>query len=550
MSTLFFILIFLANILTPASALAGNDLIVSCEPEQAPNTGFCETTPADTPLFDETNWLPGNSIIQTLTVQNKSFEDDCDLYLSADAKTDSVLKSVLENKISRNSSIVHQGTMAQLLDALDPIFLETIPTNQTYIYNWQVAMDTTANNDYQDLSLVFDLNLHFTCGIPPEPTPTPNPYQDLVLNEIFPNPCDETQEWVEIHNASGQDLDISAWGISDATNIPSHFESFATGTIIPTGGFSFLSFNSIFNNTFDYARLFNNFSILWDTSQEYPNTTEGISWSRQPDGTWCPTIPTLNGPNGPCLDSPVSVDCGEGDNGGTGGDDGSSACTLPTPDAPSGLTAFPGGLPGEVLLSWTASPDTLTHYTVLYGPAPGDYVYGNWDIGITTTYTVSGLVPGESYYFTVMAVNDCAPGPYAEEVLGTATSGASPPELIPGEPAAEFEQIRGATTGDLGQEAGVSTEVGCCPKLSPWWWILLLFELFFLTIFYHRDDTKRKNTLLIHILLPTLLIFLHIYLRKFFDTRYDFSLTPRWTSFFPLMAFMLSFIFYPFEEKK
>jgi len=418
MSILFFILILLANIFNPASSLAGNDLVVSCEPGPAPDTGFCETTPDDTPLFDETNWLPGNSVTQTLTVQNQSFKDDCDLYLSADAETSSILKNVLENKISRNTSIIHQDTMAQLLDAPGAVFLETIPTNQTYIYNWQVTMDTAANNDYQDLSLVFDLNLNFSCGIPPEPTNTP----------------------------------------------------------VPGGG----------------------------------------------DGPTPTPVPS------------------------------SPACGLDAPDAPSGLTASPGGLPGEIILSWTAPSGTLTHYAILYGSAPGDYVYGNWNIGVSTTYTVSGLVPGQSYYFTVMAVNDCAPGPYAGEVLGTATSGALPPEFIPGEPAPGFEEVRGAATetGDLGQEAGVSTEVECCPKLSPWWWILLLFELFFLTIFYHRDDTKRKNTLLIHILLPTLLILLHIYLKKFFDTHYDFLPTPRWTSFFPLIAFMLSFIFYPFEEKK
>jgi len=408
MNILFFILILLVNILTPASVLAGNDLTVSCEPGPAPDPGFCETIPDNTPLFDETKWLPGNSITQTLTIQNQSPENDCNLYLSADTQADSVLKNVLENKISHNSSIVHQATMAQLLDAPTPIFLETIPTNQTYIYQWTTDMHTSANNNYQDLSLVFDLNLNFTCGIPPEPTPTP---------------------------------------------VPS-----------------------------------------------------------------------------------------------------SPACGLDAPGAPSGPTASPGGLPGEVLLSWTAPSDTLTHYAVLYGLASGDYLYGNWNVGTATTYTVSGLVPGQSYYFTVMAINDCAPGPYAEEVLGTATSGALPPGIVPNESAVEFEQIRGATTeaGELGggDEKGASTGINCCPKLSPWWWILLLFELFFLTIFYHRDDTKRKNTLLIHILLPTLLILLHVYLRKFFDAHYGFSLTPRWTAFFPLMAFMLSFTFYPFEEKK
>ena len=145
MNILFFILILLANILNPTSVLAGNDLTVNCQ--AVDEEGDCFVTPADTPLFAETNWLPGNYIDQALIVENESPNDACSLHFSADINTDSILKNVLENTISRDVSTVYQDTMADLLDAPDPVFIETIPSKQTYIYNWHVDMDLLANND-------------------------------------------------------------------------------------------------------------------------------------------------------------------------------------------------------------------------------------------------------------------------------------------------------------------------------------------------------------------------------------------------------------------
>jgi hypothetical protein len=71
---------------------------------------------------------------------------------------------------------------------------------------------------------------------------------------------------------------------------------------------------------------------------------------------------------------------------------------------------------GEVTLHW-AKADRATSYNVLYGLSPRNYIYSGLKVGNgdTTTYSVAGLNPGTTYYFTVQANNDCKPGGLSNE---------------------------------------------------------------------------------------------------------------------------------------
>ncbi len=88
--------------------------------------------------------------------------------------------------------------------------------------------------------------------------------------------------------------------------------------------------------------------------------------------------------------------------------------TTPDIDAPPTVASLSGesNLPGQVTLQWTAgTPSSYaggapTGYMVYastggYGFDGGTYVAG----GATTTHTLTGLTPGETYYFRVVAVN-------------------------------------------------------------------------------------------------------------------------------------------------
>jgi len=71
---------------------------------------------------------------------------------------------------------------------------------------------------------------------------------------------------------------------------------------------------------------------------------------------------------------------------------------------------------GEVTLHW-AKADRATSYNVLYGLSPRNYIFSGLKVGDgnTTTYSVGGLNPGTTYYFTVQANNDCKPGGLSNE---------------------------------------------------------------------------------------------------------------------------------------
>src|SRR5262245_89070 len=56
----------------------------------------------------------------------------------------------------------------------------------------------------------------------------------------------------------------------------------------------------------------------------------------------------------------------------------------------------------QVTLAWDASVSMVDGYWVYYGTQPGIYTV-RIDVGTATTYTVAGLISGETYYFAVTA---------------------------------------------------------------------------------------------------------------------------------------------------
>jgi fibronectin type 3 domain-containing protein/PKD repeat protein len=105
----------------------------------------------------------------------------------------------------------------------------------------------------------------------------------------------------------------------------------------------------------------------------------------------------------------------------------------PPPEAPTGLAATPGPGAGQILLTWNANsePD-LDHYRLERSPTP---VFGSSAVTFdtqATSYQDSGLTPGNTYYYRVIAVdagsNESDPSSVASAV---APGDADPPPAPP-----------------------------------------------------------------------------------------------------------------------
>lgn len=123
--------------------------------------------------------------------------------------------------------------------------------------------------------------------------------------------------------------------------------------------------------------------------------------------------PTLTPP--PTTTPPPDTGDGEdGDAGGEGGPGGPVVCDAEAPPAPH-LYRGIRVAPDKVDLGWTeVSP--VTHYTIGYGLESGNYVFGVDNAGNVTSFEVGGLDSSATYYFVVKGVNDCAPGPWSNEL--------------------------------------------------------------------------------------------------------------------------------------
>ena len=73
---------------------------------------------------------------------------------------------------------------------------------------------------------------------------------------------------------------------------------------------------------------------------------------------------------------------------------------------------------------WSKALNPVTHYLLSYGREPGVAEFGNPNIGgkDSTSYTVYDLSDKTRYYFKVLAVNNCKPGDFSNE-LSTETFG-------------------------------------------------------------------------------------------------------------------------------
>ena len=107
----------------------------------------------------------------------------------------------------------------------------------------------------------------------------------------------------------------------------------------------------------------------------------------------------------------------------------------------------------QVTLSWTASTSSnVTGYTLYYGTVSGNYTY-NVNVGNTTSYTLSGLSTGATYYFAATAYDSAADqSAYSNQVSYTVPSACT---YFISPTSQSF-----AASGDAGS-VSVTTQSGC-----------------------------------------------------------------------------------------
>lgn len=111
--------------------------------------------------------------------------------------------------------------------------------------------------------------------------------------------------------------------------------------------------------------------------------------------------------------------------------------------APTLLSAVSTGN-NEVTLTWAEASEPLTYYLLSFGLSSGVLQYGNPNIGGKgiTSYKVSGLSGGATYYFKVRAGNGCMPGDYSNEIAVIAGG----PALSTNIPAGFAQNVLGVET--------------------------------------------------------------------------------------------------------
>jgi hypothetical protein len=115
---------------------------------------------------------------------------------------------------------------------------------------------------------------------------------------------------------------------------------------------------------------------------------------------------------------------------------------------------------GKVVLTWKLASDPVSYYLLSYGVKKGDYIYGQPNIGGqgTTSFTVSSLTSGKTYYFAVKAVNGCKSSDYSNELSATIGGTTTKKTTTPTLEASNETQILASPTAVL---------VSDTPILSP-----------------------------------------------------------------------------------
>ena len=110
----------------------------------------------------------------------------------------------------------------------------------------------------------------------------------VVINEILPAPQTiYTDEWIELYNPSGDDVDLTGYILDDITTGGTAPYTIPATTIIPAGGFLifYLADTGVAqNNAGDTVNLIKPDGVTIQDSYTYTSTSYDVSYGRETDG--------------------------------------------------------------------------------------------------------------------------------------------------------------------------------------------------------------------------------------------------------------------------
>ena len=183
---------------------AGTDLTVSCT--NAGASGDCFINPSNTPLFYETDILPGDVFVQTVRAENGTSQNGTFAFRGTNLRpvkglphlSEQILIEVHEN--SADGPLLYSTTLLSLINSGSQFYLLSPVNSQQYRdYFFVATFNPLAGNEYQYESAIFDLQLGFEL-VPVDsssptatPIPTTQPGQTLGLTSTaLPPSCSAT----------------------------------------------------------------------------------------------------------------------------------------------------------------------------------------------------------------------------------------------------------------------------------------------------------------------------------------------------------------------
>jgi hypothetical protein len=124
---------------------------------------------------------------------------------------------------------------------------------------------------------------------------TPLVKAQISINEVSSHP-EQSNEWIELHNISPQEIDLDGWTLEDQLSSPSIITQIESQALSPQSFLVIELLSAKLNNSADGVTLKNSLGEIID-QMSYEGSEKGMSWAKNSTGTFELAQPTRNKAN-------------------------------------------------------------------------------------------------------------------------------------------------------------------------------------------------------------------------------------------------------------